>query len=164
MSMPRSKIVYQSGTLEFSLEGALDESDFDLQPWEHYPQTRLCRIQLFGVDSITSRGVRRFVEFRKIASEGRMVEFYGLPICFVDVWNQIPDVVGDSKVLSLFAPYFCTRCQMESSELLVLNDHAGELLQGKAPTLHHSLCGGLLDFDSLEESYFMSVLNLLKKR
>jgi ABC-type transporter Mla MlaB component len=167
-NLPKSTF-NMTDTLTLRYAGHLDERSFDSSSveaqWAAISRKQNVKIviDLSSVETISSRGVRTWIQFRKHIQKLAPFEILGLPICFVDVVNQIPEVLGDSHLVSLYAPYYCALCQKEVTQLLILSLYRTTLLQGTPPPISHSECGSLLDFDAVEETYFAAVLQFLKR-
>ena len=73
-------------------------------------------------------------------------------------------MVGEATAQSFFAPYYCSTCQKEVSQLLAIQEQKSFILRGQSPTLTHGECGTLLDFDAVEETYFHAINSYLLEK
>lgn len=134
---------------------------FDGDVDENFRQEQVPRIQkkkiileLANIKNFNSCGIREWIFFiRDISALGSLV-FKECSVSMVDQINLVPDSLGGGKINSLYAPYYCD-CQGEVNRLI---DYDGlcKLMETKtAPVFECEKCGKELEFDALEESYFL---------
>jgi hypothetical protein len=136
----------------YRFEGALDES-FDFSQVPLLPST-VIHFQLEKIQSISSLGVRAWIEFVKTFSEVPRMEFHQVPISVWDQATSVPSIFGNGVVVSFFAPFYCPHCSKEVSACVVALEHKSSLLLRRAPVIKHATCGHVMEFDAFEESYF----------
>ena len=116
--------------------------------------------ELAEIRNFNSCGIREWIYFTKdIAHYGHML-FRSCSVAVIDQINLIPDSIGTAHIESLYAPYYC-ECQGEVSRLIQVKDSVDLLNKKQAPELNCDKCGKLLEFDALEESYFLFMNNSL---
>jgi anti-anti-sigma regulatory factor len=106
------------------------------------------------VDRINSCGVRDWVNWLIAVEEMRFkVILIRCAPPIVTQINLVTNFVGDAVVHSFFAPYYCPECDREVLKLIET-----ESLYGQTPVTPPSFrcgdCGGVLEFDDIEEAYF----------
>jgi anti-anti-sigma regulatory factor len=110
-------------------------------------------LDLRGVRQINSSGVRLWVNFvRDLPRVSELV----LSHCsqpMVRQLNMIYNFRGPASVLSFFAPYSCTSCDLEVERLLDTRAHFPGSAAHGAPEFACEICGGPLEFDDLPERY-----------
>lgn len=111
-------------------------------------------LQLEKIRNFNSCGIREWIYFVRRLIECPNVEFHNCSVTMIDQINMIPDSLGNGRIISFFAPYFCEN-HGESSQLIVMKDAEIELRNRVAPTFSCGKCGATLEFDALEESYFL---------
>ncbi len=112
-------------------------------------------IDLGGVTFMSSFGVRQWLRSMAAVPSG-VANLYLLncPPVIVDQLNMILNFGGRSKLLSLSAPFMCSKCGAETREMIdVLGEH-DSLARGEMQQRACKTCGGTLDLDEIAESYF----------
>lgn len=118
---------------------------------------------LKNVENFNSCGIREWIYFIRSVSELGSIYFRNCSIATVDQINMIPDSLGDAKIESFYAPYFCSE-HGESIQLINVEEHKKELYNLEAPKFFCSSCSKELEFDALEESYFMFISEIKEGR
>jgi hypothetical protein len=67
---------------------------------------------------------------------------------------MVPDSLGRGRVESFFAPYFCST-HGEVNRIITVAEHLTQLEGKQAPEFKCEHCSVPLEFDALEESYFL---------
>lgn len=124
------------------------------------PESQNYTINLAGLRSINSLGIREWSNFIANLCRQANVTLEDCSVVFIDQANIVPQILGTAKVTSFFAPYFCPQCNLELNCKLSVTTHRKRLFERRAPQLIHS-CGAELQFDALEESYFAQVDRIL---
>ncbi|NBW80214.1 hypothetical protein EBR21_00530 [bacterium] len=127
------------------------------------PECKAYLINLAGLRSINSLGIREWSSFINNLCRKSEVTLEDCSVVFIDQANIVPQILGTAKVTTFFAPYFCPKCNLELNCKLSVSTHRKRLLERRAPQLIHS-CGEELQFDALEESYFAQVDRLLGEK
>ena len=152
-------IVREGLTAQYTFRGALDECfRFRAIP---VASESIIHFELKDIRSLNSCGVREWVYFVRQFVGRSEFRFRDVAVTFIDQVNTVPQMLGDARVTSFFAPFYCSQCDEEVNERLVCMDHRECLLAKQAPVLLHARCGKPLDFDALEESYFHQVERFL---
>jgi hypothetical protein len=86
------------------------------------------------------------------------LKFTSCSVTMIDQINMVPDSLGKGKVESFFAPYYC-QCGGEVNRLIAVSQHLKRLVAKQAPEFKCESCGRMLEFDALEESYFLFAEN-----
>jgi anti-anti-sigma regulatory factor len=107
-------------------------------------------IDLSEVRRINSIGVRQWMQFVNTLSErGIEVVFERCSVPIVQQLNMIASFRGRGLVASVFAPYYCSKCDQDHRHLIELN--------GSVPDLEAKMtcpnCGGPLEFDDIAQTY-----------
>lgn len=124
------------------------------------PEAKSYIINLSGLRSINSLGLREWAQFILMLTQKSQVSLEECSVVFIDQANIVPQIIANSRVTSFFAPYYCPRCNIELNCNLSIANHRKKLSERRAPQIIHS-CGEELQFDALEESYFFNVDKLL---
>jgi hypothetical protein len=124
------------------------------------PEAKSYLINLAGLKSINSLGIREWSTFMNAICQRATVTLEDCSVVFIDQANIVPQILAKAKVTSFFAPYFCPQCNLELNCKLSVVTHRKRLSERRAPQLIHS-CGSELQFDALEESYFAQADRLL---
>ena len=127
------------------------------------PPAKSYVINLAGLRSINSLGLREWSQFLMALSQKAQITLEDCSVVFIDQANIVPQILANSKVSSFFAPYYCPRCNIELNCKLSVANHRKKLTERRAPQIIHS-CGEELQFDALEESYFFNVDKLLGEK
>lgn len=117
------------------------------------PSSEKVFINLAGLRSINSLGIREWSQFIHALSRQTLVFLEECSVVFVDQANIVPQITAQCSVTSFYAPYFCPSCNAEINCKLNFATHKKRLGERRAPQLIHS-CGTELEFDALEESFF----------
>lgn len=106
---------------------------------------------LAQVSYMNSLGVRAWCEFLR-AAPIQGYEFHACSMAFVLQASKVKDVVGRGTVISFFAPYHCSGCELQEERLL---QSAAVLAADMVPPRYTcSSCRGTLRFDDLPDRYF----------
>jgi hypothetical protein len=137
-----------------ALHGPVDE-DANFAPLvEQLRAKGRVRFDLSGIARINSCGVREWVNFIRALPNGCTVELEKCTPAVVSQLNMISNFAGTARILSVHAPFVCDQCGHEEDVLINVET-------GKAPKLAEmrcKSCGGPMEFDDVEDSYF-SFLN-----
>ena len=128
---------------------------------EHFRQKDVPRIKkpnvtfvLADVNNFNSCGIREWIYLVRDISELGNLIFTKCSVTMIDQINMVPDSLGKGRVESFYAPYFC-ECNGEVNRLIDVTEHIQDLQNKQAPQLDCENCGKQLEFDALEESYFL---------
>jgi hypothetical protein len=105
------------------------------------------------VSRINSVGVRDWVNWIEPLSERVPVYLTECSPAVVFHANFVTNFLGRARVVSLYAPYYCTSCDHEAS-LLVDAQEVMKSATFTTPECSCEVCGGKMAFDDLDESYF----------
>lgn len=136
------------GRAWIALHGEIDEHA-DFSPILAMSEKSMV-LDLSDVKRINSIGVRQWMEFvNKLADNGVDVVFERCSVPIVQQLNMIASFRGRGVVVSVFAPYFCQKCEHDHRHLIELN--------GSVPDLEAKMmcpnCGAMLEFDDIAETY-----------
>lgn len=128
---------------------------------EHFRQKEVPRLKkanitfvLEEINNFNSCGIREWIYLIRDIGELGALKFTKCSVTMIDQINMVPDSLGKGHVESFFAPYYC-QCGGEVNRLVVVAQNL-DLLQSKhAPEFKCEKCGKDLEFDALEESYFL---------
>jgi hypothetical protein len=128
---------------------------------EHFRQQDVPRIQrdlitleLKEMNHFNSSGVREWVSFLGDLQRGGATVFKNCSITMIDQINMVPESLGAGRIHSFFAPYFC-KCSGEKNQLIDIAEHRSKINNRLAPEIACDTCGEPMEFDALEESYFL---------
>lgn len=110
-------------------------------------------INLAGLKSINSLGIREWSQFLYALTLKTKVFLEECSVVFIDQANIVPQISANCSVISFYAPYYCPQCNTELNCKLTFAGHKKRLSERRAPQIIHS-CGTELEFDALEESFF----------
>lgn len=142
----------QEGRARYTLAGDVDEAISQ----ESFPATDLNEVilDLSGIMSFNSCGLREWIRWIQIFSSHHKVYFENCSVPTIDQMNMMPQTMGKGTVLSFYAPYYCETCG-EVNQLVLMDRYAEMLRQKKAPDFSCETCGDVLCFDALAASYFL---------
>lgn len=107
-------------------------------------------IDLSEVRRINSIGVREWMRFvQALTTRNIEVVFEKCSVPIVQQLNMIAAFRGKGLVASVFAPYYCVKCDHNISHLVELN---GDLVDLEAK-MTCPKCGGPLEFDDIAQTY-----------
>jgi anti-anti-sigma regulatory factor len=136
-----------NGTIQASMSGKIDEH-FDARPLleaaRGAPQVVL---QLSGVRSISSLGVRSLEAFLR-ALEGRELLLDDISAALANQFTMIPNLLGSAKVRSAKLPFVCGGCGVELNHSVPYLSTAGQTHAPTCPT-----CQRKMEFDGFSEEY-----------
>ncbi len=110
--------------------------------------------ELEGVHNFNSVGIREWIYLIRDICQLGTVKFRRCSVTMIDQINMVPDSLGSGSIESFFAPYFCEK-DGESSQLINVKDHAPQISQRQAPPFKCEKCAQTLQFDALEDTYFL---------
>lgn len=116
---------------------------------------RVVVIDLAGVTFMTSFGVRQWL--RSMAAIPATVEHLYLlhcPTIIVDQLNMILNFGGRATIVSLDAPFICSKCSATSKEVVDVLAEGDAIQRGELAPRSCKRCNGALLFDDYVESYF----------
>lgn len=128
---------------------------------EHFRQKDVPRIKakkvtfvLESVNNFNSCGIREWIYLIRDISELGSLTFQKCSVTMIDQINMVPDSLGTGVVESFFAPYYCAD-HNEVNRLINVKDHISKIAARIAPEMHCEHCSKPLEFDALEDSYFL---------
>ncbi len=114
----------------------------------------LIRFHLENVANFNSCGIREWIFLVKDVGDLGKLQFEHCSVSMIDQINMVPDSLGKGEIISFFAPYFC-QCGGEVNRLIDVTDNYTSLQNKQAPEFKCEKCGKSLEFDALEDSYFL---------
>jgi len=138
-----------------SLSGLLDER---FPGFGNLDGMKTVVLDLANVSFMTSFGVRQWL--RAMAAVPPSVEHLYLTNCppiIVDQLNMILNFGGSAKLVSMVAPFVCTKCGAESPETINVLGERAQIEQGTPPPRGCKRCAGPLELDEIVDSYFACV-------
>lgn len=145
----------------YTFEGDVDEN------FRHKEVPRIAataiNFNLEKVHNFNSVGIREWVYMVRDMSALGVLCFKRCSVTMIDQINMVPDCLGNGSVESFFGPYACTE-HGETNRLIQTKEHASVILQNRAPEFTCEKCSQKLDFDALEDAYFMFVNNQLSMK
>ena len=140
------------GHVSYQISGTVDESFKQ----ENVPRIKAQTItlDLEGLKSFNSCGVREWVFLIKDLDKLGQLHFTKCSIPMVDQLNMVPDSAGNSIIESFYAPYACSD-HGEVEHLINVHDNSKDLQSHVAPEKTCSTCRNPLIFDAMADSYFL---------
>ncbi len=145
------------GTRHLILAGDIDEHA-QLKPITELESGTLI-LDLAGVERINSIGVREWINTMKLISDSVDVWWERVSPAMVMQLNMIANFNGRAKMRSIYAPYYCPRCDSEHRFLVQIADLDAE--QPVAPKFSCPQCEQNLEFDDIEVDYFGALFDAL---
>lgn len=121
--------------------------------------------ELADIRNFNSIGIREWIYLVRDFGELGDLVFRQCAVTVIDQINMVPDSLGNGRIESFYAPYYCDgpKCKREVNYLIDVEQFQ-VFLQGKvAPEFDCDRCHNPLEFDALEESYFLFFNNPLSK-
>ena len=145
----------------YTLRGDVDENF----TYKKIPVIEASKItlNLEGIRAFNSCGIREWVFFMREFNQHANLFFESCSIIMMDQFNVVPQTLGPGKILSFYAPYYCPNCDEEVSHLLKVSEHVDDLTNKQAPEIKHEKCGTTMEFDALEDCYFLQLSRSVKK-
>ena len=148
----RITIAETDNEVQYSFHGHVDENFRH----EEVPRIKKATIvfKLSDVNNFNSCGIREWIYLvRDVSKLGNLI-FRECSVSMIDQINMVPDSLGSGQIESFFAPYYCD-CGGEVNRLIIVDDTMQLLSNKTAPEFACERCGKPLEFDALEESYFL---------
>ena len=111
-------------------------------------------LQLADVSNFNSCGIREWIFLIKDLTELGSLYFHNCSVTMIDQINMVPDSLGNGQIISFFAPYFCEE-HGEINQLIEMSAYQESIQERKAPEFNCPHCSQEMEFDALEESYFL---------
>ena len=135
-----------------SVAGTIDER---YRGFGELPTVSVLVIDVSGIAFITSFGVRKWIEgMKKIPASVGDIYIVGCPPIFVEQLNMILNFGGRAQVLSLQAPYLCTKCSNETVEMIDVVGDQQAVADRVGPEKVCLKCGAKTELDETGELYF----------
>jgi hypothetical protein len=136
---------------------------------EHFRQKDVPRIKkphvnfvLEEINNFNSCGIREWIYLIRDIGELGELTFKRCSVTMIDQINMVPDSLGSGSVESFYAPYYSSTGG-EVNKLIVVAEHLDSLQAKQAPSFNDDSTGEELEFDALEESYFLFTEGALPK-
>ena len=154
------EIVEEDEAVFYRFKGDVDEN------FQHSKVTRVKKdkliLELGGIRLFNSCGIREWIYFMRDMAEHGSLIFRECSVAMIDQINLVPDSLSGGVIESLYAPYFC-ECRGEVNKLIRVSDFRESLTNKVAPNFPCKKCGKDLEFDALEESYFLFANSTIPK-
>lgn len=144
----------------YTFDGDVDENF----RYEEVPKINKKTIvfELENIRNFNSCGIREWIYLIKEICELGDLVFRKCSVTMIDQINMVPDSLGTGKIESFYAPYYC-ECGGEVNKLIDVEESKEYLVNKLAPEFNCENCGRPLEFDALEESYFLFETNNLSR-
>lgn len=141
-----------NSVLEVKLIGKIDESsDFSKINVDKYNEII---INFDSVKIINSCGIREWITFLDKLDQ-KSITYRQCPKIIVDQMSSINGFIPqNTKVESIYLPYYCEKCDIEASVLYKVSD----ICQNNdihIPTQKCSECNSEMEFDEIKDIYFL---------
>jgi hypothetical protein len=135
-----------------TVAGTIDER---FRGFGELPDVQVLVLDVSGIAFITSFGVSKWITAMK-ALPAKIADVYlvGCTPIFVEQLNMILHFGGRAQILSLQAPYVCTKCGNESVHTIDVVADSTTLAKREAPPKVCLKCGEKLELDETGELYF----------
>ena len=154
-------------SFEYSVEGSTDKTlvligkiDEDARLEEaiaSISETKVT-VDLSQITALNSYGVRVWINAFK-AFSNKQFTFKKIPTVIINQMNMISNFMpGTSIIESYFAPYYCENCDTEEDILYHISDT--NVIETEQNCKN---CNSLLEFDELEDEYFLFLKNSTRK-
>jgi hypothetical protein len=117
---------------------------------------------LEDIQTFNSCGIREWIFLIRDISTCGTLRFTRCSVAMIDQINMVPESLGSGTVESFFAPYYCS-CGGEVNRFIDVSSNIATLKAKQAPAFQCEKCGKELEFDALEESYFLFAESTLPK-
>ena len=145
--------IEESGdAVTYTFTGDVDEN-FRQESVPRVGNTKI-NLQLADVSNFNSCGIREWIFLIKDLSELGSLYFHNCSVTMIDQINMVPDSLGNGQIISFFAPYFCEE-HGEINQLIDMETFKSTITLRQAPDFKCPQCSRDLEFDALEESYFL---------
>jgi hypothetical protein len=144
----------------YTFDGDVDEN-FRHQEVAYIEKQNII-FDLEKVRNFNSCGIREWIAMIKVMNRMGHLLFRKCSVTMVDQINMVPDSLGLGTVESFYAPYYC-ECGGEINRLIEVFKNISLLQKHSAPVFQCEKCGKKLEFDALEESYFLFINSALPK-
>ena len=141
------------GATIVAIQGDFCESTDFSDLIRHLVEAGRVEFDLAGVRYVNSWGVRCWVGLLEAMPPQASYSFVRCSTAFVMQAGMVPRVLGRGRILSLYAPYHCDRCD-RSDERLLQTGSLGTDAQHRPPHFRCGECGGDLAFDDVPQRYF----------
>ncbi len=152
-----SKITFSvqpDGKMEMSISGSLDEnSEVFLNNALSEMQTS-CVIDFSGTSNVNSCGVRAWIQFLQKAEQKAKIIYRNCVPDIVIQMNMIPAFKGQSKVVSLQAPFYCESCGTTKNITQKAEDVSLEKLISDTENIPCEVCKENMEFEEVAEDYY----------
>jgi anti-anti-sigma regulatory factor len=114
-------------------------------------------LDLEHVQRINSTGIREWINVISVLEkQGKALEFQRCSLAFVQQLNMVSNVRGHAVVSSIFAPYYCERCDDTYARLVEIEGVAQIHLE---PELACPKCRCIMELDD-EPEYLLAFLKV----
>ncbi len=143
----------QDGELiKMSFKGDIDET-FKGESIE-IPAAPKYLINAHSLNNFNSCGIREWTLFINSLHKKGAISFEKCSVNFIDQVNMVPESLGEGNILSFYAPYYCA--SHGEIDILLEKRHIEEIKsRHEAPQIACEKCKQALEFDALEESFFL---------
>jgi hypothetical protein len=118
-------------------------------------EAKVVVLQTEGIKAINSLGIREWMHFvAGLHKQGARLVHEKCSEVLVEQMCFIPAVRGGGQVRSFHAPYYCPRCDLESSALIDVDTHGESLRAMEAPGLPCPQCKGPMTLADVPERIF----------
>jgi ABC-type transporter Mla MlaB component len=152
----------EQGRITYFLTGNITENS-PIQKFAAEIQTfsgMTIHLDMSGLNEVNSSGIANWMKFIEFLKNNNIkVEFSNCSVTIVQQMNMVRQFSGGFKVASIFAPYFCPKCDAESIVKLDIPDGATSSIVDLKDNLPCGVCGEEKEFDDIAESY-LSFLDL----
>lgn len=150
------KVDTKGKTTTLFLSGEIGENAHFVGVKEKIPISSTVVIDTGDIVRITSVGVRTWVEFMH-SLQGRDITLTRCSPAIVAQLNTVFNFRGTAQVCSVVAPFYCSHCDSESSELVEIQANATEPHKIIQTPFYCSSCSNEKEFDDLPDRYFLFI-------
>ena len=119
-------------------------------------KTGIYYVDMCNLNMINSCGVAEWVKALRNIAEELTVVYINCSCVVVEQFSMIPEFLQKVKVKSFYGRYFCEECNKEQEVLLNTLKYFKEgKMSYEAPEMSCDDCGEEMEFDDLENEYFL---------
>lgn len=143
----------EGDTLVLDLVGQIDE-DTDFAPCDISGAKNL-KMNLEGVKSINSCGIREWIKWLDQSQSAESVEFHKCPKIIIDQMNMVEGFLPkNAKVMSFFVPYYSEETGNEKDVLFTRGKEFDDSGVRAPDEYKDEESGDVLELDVIEAKYF----------
>ena len=119
-------------------------------------------LDMSGLTEVNSSGIASWMKFIEFLKNNKIVvEYLNCSVTIVQQMNMVRQFNGGFTVKSIYAPYYCPKCDEESTVKMTIPPGATSSIIDIKESILCDNCQGQKEFDDIAES-FLSFLDNIK--